>query len=482
VAWLAGVTGSVCVTTVGIALLVNMVSLLVTWGPPAAPIPLAVGGGLCLVATGLAEIAARYLADVPARDVPEAPGLTRLARVLGGVLVLAALSLVLSWGGQQGALAVVRGLILVVNGALSYGLAGPRAVTSDTEVPLDFAALAILGSRSNVLASLLDAAERQLGIDLRSTWALTVIRRSTEPLLIGLALLGWLSTSLTRVGLQEEGLVERFGVPSGEPLPPGLHAHLPWPIDNVFRVPALRVQTLTVGHEGAEEGGPEDVLWARQHAANEYTLVLGNGRELITVDAAVKYRIKDSKAWRYRCQNPDQALTAIAYRAVMRNTVDRTLADALSQNLVSLTAQMRRMVQADADALDLGVEVVDFTVGGMHPPVPVAADYQAVVSAELQKLTAEVEAHAYRNQVVPSAEASVVASANRARAEAATDRGKAAGEAWAFRALEAEYRVAPADYVFRRRLEGLESGLHGRSTTIVDERIQKDGGELWLTP
>ena len=90
-----------------------------------------------------------------------------------------------------------------------------------------------------------------------------------------------------------------------------------------------RVQALTVGHEGEEAGGPENVLWAREHAANEYTLLLGNGRDLITIDAAVQYRIDDPRAWRYHSQNPADALRAIAYRAVMRSTVNRTLADAL---------------------------------------------------------------------------------------------------------------------------------------------------------
>ncbi len=51
---------------------------------------------------------------------------------------------------------------------------------------------------------------------------------------------------------------------------------------------------VSVGHEGQEEGGPENVLWAVEHAANEYTLLLGNGRDLITVDAAVQFRIRRS--------------------------------------------------------------------------------------------------------------------------------------------------------------------------------------------
>jgi regulator of protease activity HflC (stomatin/prohibitin superfamily) len=162
--------------------------------------------------------------------------------------------------------------------------------------------------------------------------------------------------------------------------------------------------------------------------------------------------------------------------------VNRTLAEALSENLVSLAAQMRTMVQQDADALGLGVDVVAFTVGGMHPPVMVASDYQAVVSAELGKVTAAVNAQVFRNQTVPAAEAAVVTSENAARADAAVALARAAGDAWSFRTLAAQYLAAPEEFRFRRRLETLENDLAGRRFTVIDTRIQRDGGHLWLLP
>ena len=306
--------------------------------------------------------------------------------------------------------------------------------------PLDIGVLSVFGSRNNIFGSVLDSAERQLGIDLRSTWALTVVRRSLEPLALGL-LSGRLALDLTDSGRNTGPGSRRTVWCSGgwRPARSWLHVHLPWPIDRVYRIPVKRMQSLTVGHEGQEEGGPENVLWARQHAANEFTLLLGNGRDLITVDASVAYRITDACAWRYHTQNPADALKAIAYRAVMRNTVNRTLTDALSENVAALTSHMRAMVQQDADALGLGVHVEAFTVGGMHPPVPVAPAYQAVVSAELGKMTAIVNAQVYRNQTVPAAESFVVKSANAARAEGAETLAKAAGQAWAFRTLESQY-------------------------------------------
>jgi regulator of protease activity HflC (stomatin/prohibitin superfamily) len=456
-------------------------------GVAGAPTPLAaaIGAALCLAAAGLSTTAVRYLAGVDPTRFPEAPGLCRGARVLAWILVAGALSCGLAWAGLQTILRILGFAVLAIDAVVCYGLlrARPLNKSAPPVFPLDLTVLAVLGKRPNLLASVLDSAQAQLGIDLRSTWALTVVRRSLEPLVIALGVLAWLSTSLTVVGVEEQGLVERLGVPvGGDPLQSGLHLHWPWPMDRVFRAPVKRVQTLAVGHEGEEGGGPENVLWAVEHAANEYTLLLGNGRDLITVDATVQFRIADARAWRYHSQNPAEALKAIAYRAVMRNTVNRTLSEALSENIADLTARMRGMVQSDADALGLGIEVMAFTVGGMHPPVTVAADYEAVVSAELAKATAVVDAQVFRNQTVPAAETAVLTNVNEARSQGAESLAQAAGQAWSFRVLESQFRAAPEEFYFRRRLETLEKGLPGRLLTILDSRFQRDGGELWLTP
>ena len=452
------------------------------WARTSPSLSLAAAAAACaVVAAGLALTAANYLAVVDGARFPEAPGLARGARLLAWVLLLAASAVALAWAGADGAVRFLHALLLGLGGLVCAELFVAESQGTAPGFPTDLKVFSALGSRANPLASLHDAAQLQLGIDLRSTWALDIVRRSTEPLFVALLAIGWLSTALTVVGVDEVGLVERLGVPlAGPPTLPGLQLHWPWPIDRVVRIPVRRVATLHVGHEGEEEGGPEDVLWARQHGGTEYTLLLGDGRDLIAVDAAVQFRIADPRAWHYGSQNPADALRAIAYRAVMKVTVGRTLAGTLSENVASLTAQMRDMVQADADALGLGIEVVAFTIGGMHPPVSVAADYQGVVSAALRKTTAAIEAHAYRNERVPAAEAEVVASKNAALADGANALAKASGEAWGFRALESEYRAATDEYRFRRRLETLERGLEGRRFTVLDARIQRDGGELWL--
>jgi regulator of protease activity HflC (stomatin/prohibitin superfamily) len=480
-----GLIGSIRVGAVGVGTVAILFLLLRPTVPAISP-PLLVAGitaGLCLGAAALAAMAARYFANIDADILPEAPWLCRGARVIAWIFVVAAISVGFECAGLNTIPQISHFALLIVNAAVCYGLFSVNVPNEGVVVfPIDLGIVSALGSRPNILGSLLDSAERQLGIDLRSTWALTVVRQTLEPLLIGLCLLGCLATSLTVVGVDEQGLIERLGVPvGGQVLRPGLHLHWPWPVDQVFRIPVQRVQAAQVGHEGQEAEGPENVLWAVEHAPNEYTLVLGNGRDLITVDAAVQYRITDPWAWRYNCQNPADALRAIAYRAVMRSTVNHTLSEALSQNVATLTGQMRVMVQHDANDLGLGVEIIGFTVGGMHPPVPVAPAYEAVVSAEINKVTMVVAAQAYRNQRLPVAEAGVLTYENIARAQGMNNLAKAAGEAWSFRTLESQYHASPSEYFFRRRLEALEKGLTGKRFTVVDSRLQRDGGELWLT-
>jgi regulator of protease activity HflC (stomatin/prohibitin superfamily) len=469
------------VAFVALALLVaDVIVQATTRQPNPAWLVVIVAAATCGASAGVAGLAAYYFGGADATQLPEASALRRAARVAAWLFVLVAGEAVAMRFNQRILAWSLHGATVAAVGLASVELLFARR-TGGT-FPIDLRVLAALGARANLFSSLLDTAQQELGIDLRSTWALTVARRFAQPLLLLLCVLGWLSTSLTIVDTDEVGVIERFGtVVDGGALPPGLHVHWPWPVDRVRRIAAMEVHAIAIGHDGREQTGPEDVLWARQHSPNEYTLLLGDGHDLITVDATIQYRVRDARAFMYGMQNPEDALRAIGYRAVMGATVGRTLGDALSENVSTLAASIQQTIQADADRYGLGVEVVGFTIGGMHPPVEVALDYQAVVSAELAKVTSIVEAQAARNQTVPAAEAEAFAMTSAAEADGSAAIAKAAGDAWSFRALEAQYAAAPDEYRFRRRLEALEQVLTSRHFTIVDARIMRDGGELWLT-
>ena len=389
-----------------------------------------------------------------------------------------------------------------------------RAAPAPTELPTVQALVPrVLASRLNPVAGAFDVLDDLLGIDIRSSWALTFVRRSLSPLAVAVVGLGWLSTGLSMVHPDEHAVKERFGRPvDGEALGPGLHVMVPWPVDRLRRVSTGQVRRITIGHEpedelpvelaaaldpgdaadeadedalaGAQTGedGPESRLWARQHADEEYTLLLGDGRDLVTIDAVVHYRVSDPHRWLYGMQNPDLALRSLAYRAVMARVISQTLDDALGQDFVALAAALEDEIQAEADRYELGVEVVDFTLGALHPPVSVAEDYQAVVSAQISRDTDRVSAEAYKTGRLSSARTERLSTLASAQATAAERRAAAVGEAAAFEGLRATVRTDEQQYRFRRRVEALEDNLQGRPLVLIDDRIERDGAELWFTP
>ena len=80
----------------------------------------------------------------------------------------------------------------------------------------------------------------------------------------------------------------------------------------------------------------------------------------------------------------------------------------------------------------------------------------------LGKVTAVVNAQAYRNETVPAAEASVVADENTARAEGAEPL-PGGGRGLELSDAGVTISRAPEEYFFRRRLETMEKGLAGHT-------------------
>jgi membrane protease subunit HflK len=328
---------------------------------------------------------------------------------------------------------------------------------------------------SSFFAFLTDA----FGIDLRGSWALAFIRRSLAPTLLALVGLAWVGSAFTLVGPAEVGVVEVFGARAGRaPVPPGLHLGWPWPIESVQRVAVDRVRSLPIGFARAKRGA--SMLWTAQHAEEEYKLLLGDGHELISVNAVLQFKVGDPLVYLYSCADPEDALAAVADRVMMDETVGRSLDSALSENLTELATQIEGRIQQGADELGLGLVVVDLTLLGLHPPVSVARDYQAVVGARIDRNTRVLEAQAYTNEVLPGARSQANRLESRAHADATARVALARGEAEAFSAVQKTYAAAPELFTFRRLLEAREAQLQGRSFVVIDQRFERDGGALWI--
>ena len=328
------------------------------------------------------------------------------------------------------------------------------------------------------LRGLGELAERRLGLSLRSTWAITFVRRSVSVLLVSLVGLVWLSTTLVVIGPQEQGIRLRFGrLASRMPVGPGLHVKWPWPLETVDRYPVTRVQTLALGYAGPPK---DSLLWARTHAGEEYQLLLGDGRELLSVDATVSYRIRDVFAFAFGSQNTRETLEALAYRLLMRETVASNLDRVLTADRTEFGRRFAVALQRGCDEQGLGLDVLHVGFISLHPPVGIATAYEDVVSAEIERETRAARARTYQEATVPAAQTEATRQVQEAEAEGARRLGDAKGAAVRFLATLGASRTGPELFRFRRRLEALEEGLAGRSLFIVDHRLRTGAGELWI--
>jgi regulator of protease activity HflC (stomatin/prohibitin superfamily) len=454
---------------------------------PAGRITVLLGAALGVLTFAL-MVASRWMARVPADRLPESAGLAEWLRGGQWVAGLTAVGLLARGLGlaafDLGRMIALALLVLCLLCAGELGLRGLRAYFRkrdpwpETVIPLRLATLTTLFHWGNPLRGLTEAAERGLGLSLRSTWAIGFMRRSLGVLAAGLILLVWASTMLVVVGPEEQGVRLRLGrLSSRVPVPSGLHVKWPWPLETVDRYPVTRVQTLALGYAGSRK---DSLLWGRKHAGEEYQLLLGEGRELVSVDATISYRIRDVLAFAFGSQNPRDMLDGLAYRLLMRETVATDLDRLLTADRAAFGRRFARALQDDSDAQGLGFEILHVSFTSLHPPVGIAAAYEDVVSAEIERVTRAARARVVRETAIPAAQADAARVVQEAEAEAARRLADAAGAAAGFRAALDASRTSPELFRFRRRLEALEQGLADRSLFVVDHRLRRGAGELWI--
>lgn len=445
---------------------------------------LAMGALMVASAGNLAAVVAWFSAPRNA-TVQDAVGLAKLGRVGVWLNLIGAASVFALYAGVTAFENEVCAVLVGLPGLLALELLARgifalfRPAAADAAFGADLVLARVVGSSFNPIQSGFTSIEDTFGVDVRSSWALGFMRKVSFPLVMGLGLFAWSLSSFVVIDESQRAVRERLGkVSDGEVLQPGLNVGLPWPFDRVNIIDTERIRSMPLGFAGAKADA--NPLWTQNHAAEEYNLLIGNGRDLVTVNAELQYRISDVHQWVYGCQNPDEALETLAYRVLMEATVDRTLDEVLSKDIGRFSARLKESLQAQADQKGLGVELVALNLRGLHPPVALAMEYQAVIAAQLDRTTYIIDAEAYQESMLPKAHAEAESLLRSAAADRVERLSLARGEAIAFETLEAQYNANPELFRFRRRVEILESSLSGKPHHIIDSRIERDGGALWF--
>jgi HflK protein len=252
-------------------------------------------------------------------------------------------------------------------------------------------------------------------------------------------------TGLSTLGPGEIGWVVSFGKITRTVTTPGLVTHSPYPFARFVREHREQVRSIDRGYR-QEQPLPPHALGAVNPVAdrelNREAEIATGEETLVSVRYGVQYRIRDAYAFRFRIDDPEKLVAALAEHAI-RGVLGGQPTDSI---LIAHRAQLEDLVAAglgrDLDSLQAGVEVLRVDFIDVHAPPEVHSAYRDVASALEDHERYIRQAESYRNSTVAAARAQSYRSQAEAEADSTTRVARAHGEAAGFTALEAASRKA----------------------------------------
>ncbi|NIE73362.1 protease modulator HflK [Pantoea sp. Ap-967] len=452
--------------------------------------------GLFTVAAFGLVVTERHLAAESPSSWPEAAPLAGLMRL---VIAVQAVSVVCLLGvdGQRlwpawlavllGVLPALAALELLVRAAVS--LFRPRRPREEPPLVARCLVASLLQWPPRPLAVLQGELHQRLGIDLRQVWAFAFMRRALLPVLLCVALAGWLLTSLVQVPMSNRGIYERFGKPVAV-YPPGLHLGLPWPFGRVLMVDNSVIHELaTSGADRAAEPlaaaeGPAPLaanrLWDATHLSENSQVIAGTdggrqGFQVVNMDVRFIYRIglsdEAALAATYHSADVAQLLRSTANRVLVHDFAGRSLDGLLGAEREALGRDIGRAVQADLDRMGSGVELLATAVEAIHPPAGAANAYHAVQAAQITAQALIARDRGQAAQQANQARQTATALVDKATADAHATQAEADTAALRFSAERSAWQQAGQAFLLEQYLDRLAHGMAGANSLIIDHRL-----------
>ena len=293
--------------------------------------------------------------------------------------------------------------------------------------------------------------------------------------LIAAFLVVWLASGFYRVLPDEQGVVLRFGR-FVEQTGPGLHYHLPWPVESVQRPKVTVVNRTDIGMRmsGGEFTSANGVV----RDVPEESLMLTGDENIVDVDFSVFWIIKQAELFLFNIENPPGTVKAVA-ESTMREVVGRSkIQPILTEERQDTEEAVKTLMQETLDRYGAGIEVTQVKMQKVDPPAAVIDAFRDVQAARADQERIRNEAQAYQNKVVPEARGEAARIRNEALAYQEQTVAEAEGQAQRFLAIFREYRQAPD--VTRRRmfLETMERVLGDSEKIIIDNQVGQGAGGI----
>jgi len=235
------------------------------------------------------------------------------------------------------------------------------------------------------------------------------------------------------------------------------------------------------------------LLWTRAHYKEEFNLLVASREaesgatdnleqavpvNLLTVSIPVQYRITNLLAWARSHSAGERFLPLLATREVTRYLVRVDLEDVMASGRQRAAMELRDLIQQQANAQNLGVEILFVGLQDVHPPVQIAEAYEAVVAATQERETRVLDAEAYRADVLPRARADGERRVLEQQASAVARVAKSEAQAARFQSQRAAFHAAPEVYYQWNYHETLVAGLQSPRKFILTTTNNQE--QFWL--
>jgi len=276
----------------------------------------------------------------------------------------------------------------------------------------------------------------------------------------------WAFTGFYRVGQDEVGVVLRFGAVQEAAVPPGLHWHLPTPIETALTPKVTRVNRTEIGLVGESNGR----INSGQELPEEALMLTGD-ENIVDVNLTVLWVIKDAQAYLFNIRNPEGTVKSVA-EAAIREIVGRTpIASVLAEGRGKVETDTQTLIQAVLDSYGAGLQIQQVQLLKASAPAEVIESYRDVQRAQTDRDTLKNAAEAYHNDVVPRARGEAEQIVQAAGAYQQEVVARAGGDAQRFVSVLNAYRASKDVTAERLYLETMEQILKKANKVVIDKSV-----------
>ena len=291
---------------------------------------------------------------------------------------------------------------------------------------------------------------------------------------------------LTIIGPSQQGIRERLGrlVNPGDPLEPGLHLKLPWPLEKITKVDTFTIRSMNIGN--ISNPSAVALLWTKTHGTEESFLSAEN--YLFYPYIKLHYRIKDIFDYTYNFASYMKKDKTFSYAEdLLDNASHRLLTEIFSTKIFTdivtvyrgpMEERIKKVVQAELDELKSGLEIINVNTKDIHPPISVAASYEEVIAAMQEKEQKINQATGYSNSAIPEARGWAVKTRKQAESYVLEKKANAGGEASRFLNRMAAIKAYPAITMPMLYRDAIKENLANKPIILVEPGASVP--DVWL--